>query len=335
MNIDAFLDVSTLRPNARAERELARLLPVVEPRLEQSYEQIESAINAIIHKWPGAAPIAESIRRVIWDVISLPDVVYRRAVAVLNVTRAKQAKIRFPEAARVILLQEPAADVPEQAAFIAFMERLYSLWSLLSEYGYYKPREDLYFSEDALLPIRPLHPGTNALNANYLPGRRHALPADRSLTLRMCGQGRQSEAAIQIQPRGALATVVAFEDQTLELDQLHPTVVVGRPLRIEELFRLQVVDETGRPSSISFPVDGVLVRDKMYSRGALRITRVVGDDGAPSVFVTENGTFYDVDLGDRRYVSGPDERTGLSGFTYFFADEVAPEPSPSDSWSSI
>jgi hypothetical protein len=324
MNFEKFLDVSTLEANPLAEGELQRLRPFVESRIEQAYQNVKDAIGAIAKATPQAEPVLRKVRPVFWEAVSLSDVVYRRVVAVLNLARDERHPLKFEDAAERILKQTPARDAPEQASFMSFIDRLYTLWRTLKESGYYRSSDDKRFAVDAILPLRPLHCGTNAMNANFVPGKRHYIAADETRTFRMCGRGQHSAVKVVIRPTEDGATEVQYADGVRKLTAAEPTLVLGRPLWINELFTLQVVDDAGKASRLTFPVDAEITKDPMYSRGAIRLTRTTAEDGEARIIVTENGTFYDVDLGDRLYISGPDANSGLHGMTRFLNLRTSP-----------
>lgn len=324
MNVEKFLQVSTLEPIPRAEEELARMRPFVESRIEQAYQNLKDAVAAIQQATPETEPIVKKLRPVLWEAVALSDVVYRRVVAILNLARNSKIDLTFELAAEQILSQTPARDVPEQASFLSFIDRLYTLWRALKDAGYYKKDNDDRFAVDALLPLRPLHCGTNAMNANFVPGKRHYIDAQETRRVRMWGDGRASKSDVVIRPSGDQATEVTFEEQTRLLTRAEPTMVLGRPLKLEELFTLRVVDPQGKNAELEFPVDAVITKDCMFSRGAIRITRCLTDEDEPRIVVTENGAYFDVDLGDRRYVASPDPRSGLHGMTHFFDLRTSP-----------
>lgn len=324
MNFEKFLDVSTLEAIPAAEGELQRLRPFVESRIEQAYQNVKDAVAAIAKASPQTEPVLRKMRPVFWEAVSLSDVVYRRVVAVLNLARDERHPLRFEEAAERILKQTPARDAPTQASFMSFIDRLNTLWRTLKEAGYYRSADDKKFAVDAILPLRPLHCGTNAMNANFVPGKRHYIAADETRSFRMCGRGQHSAVKIVVRPGENGATTVQYADKYRALTAAEPTLVLGRPLWINELFTLQVVDGEGKPTKLSFPVDAEIHKDPMFSRGAIRITRTTAADGEVQIVVTENGTFYDVDLGDRLYISGPDANSGLHGMTQFLNFRTSP-----------
>lgn len=324
MNFEKFLDVSTLEANPLAEGELQRLRPFVETRIEQAYQNVKDAVGAIVKATPQAEPVIRKVRPVFWEAVSLSDVVYRRVVAVLNLARDERHPLKFEEAAERILKQTPARDAPEQASFMSFIDRLYTLWRALKEAGYYRATDDKRFAVDAILPLRPLHCGTNAMNANFVPGKRHYISADETRTFRMCGRGQHSAVKVIVRPGEDGATDVQYGENVRRLTAAEPTLVLGRPLWINELFTLQVVDDAGKSSRLTFPVDAEITKDPMFSRGAIRITRTTTEEGEVRIIVTENGTFYDVDLGDRLYISGPDATSGLHGMTRFLNLRTSP-----------
>ena len=316
MSIQKFLDVSNLKANPRAEMMLESLRRVMGPELEDIRRQLDHRLDNMVAFCPELKEVVALIRPMFWEAGTLPDCVYRRITALLNLIRSKKMPIRFNPLAHSILAQVPRDDAPEQTAFLAFFRRIFELWNYLRHGQYYSEDEEACFALDMLLPLRPLHPGANAMNANYLPGKRHAMHAEEVRTLYMQGEGQKAQYVVDIRPAGAGATRISSHNRHVLLTDEKPCAVVGRELGFSDLFRLEIVDRSGQSQTMNYPVQ-LEVPDAMYSRAALRITRLVEDNGQVQICITENGALYDVNLGDRVYSPSPDPTSGLSGITLF------------------